>query len=153
MIVLLEDNMPARQYKEFFHRYIEAYNQGLKGELDTHLIRSFFTEQFFAAGPDSVETGSNNQFFSETLKKAYSFYQKIGTREMHLRNLMVTPIDRFHDMVKVYYRADYTPEGMPQKSMDFDVTYFIQNSENGPKIFGFVAGDEMQAYRDAGLVS
>ncbi|UYL08560.1 hypothetical protein B9G69_016065 [Bdellovibrio sp. SKB1291214] len=145
--------MPARQYKEFFHRYTEAYNQGLRGELDTQMIRDFFTDQFFAASPDRVQAGSNGHFFSDTLKKAYSFYQKIGTREMHVRNLMVTPIDRFHDMVKVYYRADYAPEGKPQKSIDFDVTYFIQNGENGPKIFGFVAGDEKQAYRDAGLVS
>lgn len=133
--------MPARQYKEFFHRYIEAYNQVLKGELDTPLIRGFFTEQFFAAGPDSVEAN-----------KSFSFYQNIGAREMHIRNLMVTPIDRFHDMVKVYYRADLTQAGKQQKSIDFEVTYFIQNGESGPKIFGFVAGDEMEAYRDAGLV-
>lgn len=145
--------MPARQYKEFFQKYVEAYNRGLKGDLDTELVQSFFTDQFLAAGPDSVETGSNNITFSATLRKAYSFYQKIGTREMHVRNLMVTPIDRFHYMVKVYYRADYTPAGQPLKSIDFDVTYFIQNGEGGPKIFGFVAGDEMQAYRDAGLVS
>ncbi len=145
--------MPARQYKKFFQNYVEAYNRGLKGDLDTETIQSFFTERFLAAGPDSVETGTNNTTFSATLQKAYSFYQKIGTREMHLRNLVVTPIDRFHDMVKVYYRADYSPEGKPIKSIDFDVTYFIQITDEGPKIFGFVVGDEMQAYRDAGLVS
>ncbi|WP_142701772.1 nuclear transport factor 2 family protein [Bdellovibrio sp. ZAP7] len=149
----MEDAMPARQYKDFFQKYVKAYNRGLKGDLDTELIQSFFTEHFLAAGPDSVETGSNNITFSATLRKAYSFYQKIGTREMHVRNLMVTPIDRFHDMVKVYYRADYTPQGKPIKSIDFDVTYFIQISDQGPKIFGFVVRDEMQAYRDAGLVS
>lgn len=145
--------MPARQYKLFFQNYVNAYNQGLKGHLDSAVIRSFFTEHFLAAGPDSVETGSNNTFFAETVKKAYSFYQKIGTQELHMRNLVVTPIDRYHDMVKVYYRADYSPLGTPTKSLDFDVTYFMQTNEGDPKIFGFVAGDEMEAYRDAGLVS
>ncbi|WP_413558959.1 nuclear transport factor 2 family protein [Bdellovibrio sp. HCB209] len=116
-------------------------------------MRSFFTDQFLSAGPDSIETGTNDSEFAQTLNDAYSFYRKIGTREMHIRNLMVTPIDRFHDMVKVYYRADYSPEGKPLKSIDFDVTYFMQITDAGPKVFGFVSGDEMQAYRDAGLVS
>ncbi|WP_413576158.1 nuclear transport factor 2 family protein [Bdellovibrio sp. HCB290] len=143
--------MPARQYKDFFLNYVQAYNQGLQGDLDTDLIRSFFTDHFLAAGPDNVETGSNNQFFSSTIQKAYSFYRKIGARELHIRNFVVTPIDRFHDMVKVYYRAEYSPKGAPIKTIDFDVTYFMQQGHAGPKIFGFVAGDEMQAYRDAGL--
>ncbi|WP_413582833.1 hypothetical protein [Bdellovibrio sp. HCB288] len=143
--------MPARQYKDFFSKYVRAYNQGLQGQPDTDLIRSFFTDHFLAAGPDDVQTGFNNHFFSATLKKAYSFYQKIGARELNIRNLVVTPIDRNHDMVKVYYRAQYSPDGAPIKSIDFDVTYFMQQGESGPRIFAFVSGDEMQTYRDAGL--
>ena len=34
----------------------------------------------------------------------------------------------------------------------FDVTYMLQRRPDGPRIFGFVAGDEMALYREYGLV-
>ncbi len=37
-------------------------------------------------------------------------------------------------------------------SIEFDVVYMLQRREGGPKIFAFVAGDEMALYRQYGLV-
>jgi hypothetical protein len=39
-----------------------------------------------------------------------------------------------------------------QGKLDADVVYMLQRREGGPKIFAFVAGDEMGIYRRYGLV-
>lgn len=90
-------------------------------------------------------------FFGLVLKRNFAFYRKIGTRRMSVRNLEVSPIDEKHDMVKVHYRADYLKDGREIR-IDFDVTYLLEKRGAQPQIFAFVSGDEMQAYKDAGLV-
>lgn len=147
-------NYPAEvNYDLFFEGYVDAYNRALEGHLDTALIRGFFTDRFLAAGPDEVNTGKNNFLFSLALRKAYAFYRKIGTRRMKVLHTVDTPIDEKHDMVKVFYRADYVrPRNNQPLSIDFCIVYFLVKTSLQPKIFAFVSDDEMQAYRDAGLV-
>lgn len=131
---------------------MDSYNQALTGKIDTELIRSFFADKFLSAGPESVSTGKNSIFFSIILKKGYAFYKKNGARHLRIKKLAVTAIDYVHDMVKVQYSADYVKKTGEPISMDFEVTYFVQHPDELPKIFGFVAGDEMQMYKEAGLV-
>lgn len=140
-------------YNHFFADYLNAFNQALDGKLDTDLIRSFFTDKFLAAGPDEVKIGCNGFFFGFMLKRSYSFYRKIGTRRLHLLKTEAIVIDENHDMVRVGYRSDYVhPQNQQPISIDFSVVYLMQRSGLYPKIFAYVAGDEMQAYRDAGLI-
>lgn len=135
----------------FFSRYVEAYNRALVGDLDTALIRSFFSKTFLAAGPTSVNTGKNGFLFSLVLKRAYAFYRKIGTKHLAVLRTDTTAIDPNHSMTKVFYRADYEKNGK-KTAIDFDVTYLLEHHGEDLKIFAFVAGDEMKAYKDAGLV-
>lgn len=139
-------------YNNFFAQYLDAYNKALSGHVHIPRLRSFFTDQFLAAGPDSVNTGKNDFFFSMGLRKTYAFYRKIGTQRLSIRNLEITEIDDFHDMVKVFYQADYLKDNGSPVAIDFNVTYFLQRHGHEIKIFSFVAGDEMQAYKEAGLV-
>lgn len=139
-------------YQNFFAQYTDAYNKALSGHLHIPRLRSFFTDQFLAAGPDSVNAGKNDFFFSLGLRKAYAFYRKIGTQRLGIRHLEITEIDDFHDMVKVFYQADYLKDDGTPVALDFAVTYFLQRHGDDIKIFSFVAGDEMQAYKEAGLV-
>jgi len=139
-------------YHTFFDAYVDSYNQALTGKLDIDLIRSFFADTFLAAGPLTVSTKKNGFFFSILLKKGYTFYRKIGTKQLRVKKLAVTAIDYFHDMVKVQYNADYIKKTGETVSMDFEITYFVRHPEDVPKIFGFVAGDEMEMYKEDGLI-
>jgi hypothetical protein len=71
---------------------------------------------------------------------------------MTLLKIEVTPIDAFHDMVRPYFRADYRKKNGDDLSIPFDLAYTLQRREGGPKIFAFIAGDEMALYREHGLV-
>tara|TARA_B110001454_G_scaffold16145_1_gene14542 strand:+ start:36301 stop:36732 length:432 start_codon:yes stop_codon:yes gene_type:complete len=139
-------------YHVFFATYVDSYNQALTGKLDTDLIRSFFADKFLSAGPETVSTGKNGFLFSMLLKKGYAFYKKMGARHLRIKKLAVTAIDYFHDMVKIQYNAEYVKKSGEPFSMDFEVTYFVQHPDDVPKIFGFVAGDEMRMYKEAGLI-
>ena len=70
---------------------------------------------------------------------------------MRAERIDVTDIDATHHMVKVFYHADYEKDGKPI-GVDFDVTYLLDSGKGEPKIFAFISGDEMEAYRKAGLV-
>jgi len=55
-------------------------------------------------------------------------------------------------MVRPYFHADYKKKNGEAQPIEFDVVYMLQRREDGPKIFAFVAGDEMAIYREHGLV-
>ena len=140
-------NIPA-----FFESYANLYNRALAGEKVFDEIMDRFSPKFIAAGPESVSTGKLDAAFRRTLQKGYNFYRQIGTRKMTAKRVETTPIDANHTLAKVSYCADYVkPDGSPLK-IEFDVTYFLDTSRVKPKIFGFVAGDEMALYRQHGLI-
>jgi hypothetical protein len=143
----MPQNIPA-----FFDSYADLYNRALAGEDVFEEIMDRFSDKFLAAGPDGVSTGKQGSAFHKVLEKGYRFYRQIGTQKMTAKRVEVTPIDAGHSMAKVFYRADYKkPDGSPL-AIDFDITYLLDTSAAKPKIFAFIAGDEMEAYRKHGLL-
>jgi hypothetical protein len=138
-------------FDRFFREYADAYNRSLGERVEHDAVRSCFTDCFVAAGPAGVNCGRNDDSFSAALDRAYAFYKSIGTRSMTVRNVAVTPIDDAHHMVKVYYRANYVKQDK-EISIDFDLTYLLQTRDGVSRIFAFIGGDEMTAYRKHGLV-
>lgn len=136
----------------FFESYADLYNRALAGEdvFDEIMVR--FSPKFIAAGPDGVATGKQGGAFRRTLEKGYRFYRDIGTRKMTAKRVEVTPIDGCHCMARVFYAADYQKKDGSPLRIEFDMTYFLDTSTVKPKIFGFVAGDEMALYRQHGLM-
>ena len=134
-------------FDRFFRDYAEAYNRSLGERVDYDAISAAFTDCFVAAGPDGVSCGQNDDGFREALDKGYAFYKSIGTRKMSVRRVDVMPIDDRHHMAKVHYHADYQNTSGEAISIDFDVTYVLQTRDGRPRIFAFVAGDEMGVYR------
>ena len=136
----------------FFESYANLYNRALAGEDVFEEITNRFAPQFIAAGPQGVSTGKQGPAFRRTLEKGYRFYREIGTRKMTAKRVEVTPIDASHSMAKVFYCADYVKQDGSPLRIEFDVTYFLDTSTLKPKIFGFVAGDEMGLYKQHGLI-
>jgi hypothetical protein len=138
-------------FDQFFRTYADLYNQALTDRPDYEAITARFASCFIAAGPAGVKCGENDKTFRNTLEQGYAFYRKIGTKRMSVRRYEATEIDAAHSMVKVFYRAEYDKEGKPI-SIDFDLTYMIDHGADEPKIFAFVAGDEMAAFKRHGLI-
>jgi len=143
----MPQNIPA-----FFDSYADLYNRALAGEDVFEEIMDRFSDKFLAAGPGSVSIAKQGGAFRRMLEKGYRFYRQIGTRKMTATRVEVTPIDAGHCMAKVFYRADYQkPDGSPL-AINFDITYLLDITSAKPKIFAFIAGDEMEAYRKHGLL-
>lgn len=143
----MPQNIPA-----YFESYANLYNRALAGEDVYDEIMDCFTDKFIAAGPGGATVGKQGAAFRRMMDKTYRFYRDIGTKKMTAKRVEVTPIDPTHAMAKVFYRADYRkPDGTPL-SIDFDLTYFLDTASTKPRIFGFVAGDEVAAYRKHGLL-
>ncbi len=138
-------------FEDFFHSYVAAFNRSLGESVDAEGIRKHFSDIFIAAGPDSLATGENDDTFSKTLEKGYDFYKSIGTTHMAVESAQPVDIDETHFLVKVGYHATYEKDG-DEITIPFEVSYLIEVRNGHPKIFGFVAGDEMALYREHGLV-
>lgn len=141
-----------QDFDGFFRDYTELYNQALAGRPNYQRIMDCFAECFMSSGPSGVNCGDNGPKFRDMLKQGYAFYRQIGAKRMNVLRCEITDIDPDHHMVKVFYRADYEKDGKPI-SIDFDVTYLLTSAKGKAKIFAFVAGDEMGAYRRAGLIT
>jgi hypothetical protein len=138
-------------FDQFFRTYADLYNQALTGEPDYEAIVAHFAKCFIAAGPNGIQCGENDETFRNALEQGYAFYRKIGTKRMSVRRCEVTEIDGAHAMVRVFYCADYDKDGKAI-SIDFDLTYMIDHGASEPKIFAFVTGDEMVAFKQHGLI-
>jgi len=140
-------------FDKFFDNYAAAFNRSLGDEVDTEAIMSCFAECFVSAGPTGVNCGQNGPRFREVLQGGYKFYKDVGTERMAVHGVDVTTIDQNHHMAIVHWRAHYSRKDGSPVSIDFDVAYMLQTLRNDtPKIFAYVAGDEMAALEKHGLI-
>ena len=140
-------------YAEFFRRYADAYQRSLGDHVEADLIRSFFAESFLGLSTaGGVNAGSNDDSFAEALEQGYAFYRAIGTVSMVCDRVEAEQIAENHDRVRVFYTAGYRRKDGTEVSIGFDLVYLLQRTDDGPKIFAFIAGDEMGLYQRYGLV-
>lgn len=143
-----------QQVEAFFRDYAERTNNGLKTppEIDLEATAGAFAEHFIEANPAGVSCGENNDDFRAAIPKGLEFYRSIGTQRMTVDSLDVTPLDDFHVMAKVHWKADYRKQDGSPLVIDFDVIYFLQRRDEQLKVFAYISGDEQQTYVDHGLV-
>lgn len=136
----------------FFREYADLYTKALGAKPDYKAIQDRFAECFIGAGPAGVVCGENGAEFKAKLEEGYAFYKKIGTKRMNVRRTEATPIDADHHLVKVFYRGEYEKKDGETMTIDFDVAYVLETRKKRTRILAFVAGDEMEIYRLAGLI-
>ena len=145
--------MQQPDYEKFFRNYVEVFNRSTTGEPDTDAIRASYAEYFVSASANgAVQGGANDEKYADILRQGAGFYQSIGLVGMTVLKVETTEIDGEHDMVRPFFRADYRKKDGSPVSIEFDLAYFCQRRFDGPKIFAFVAGDEMALYREVGLM-
>jgi hypothetical protein len=99
-----------------------------------------------------VVSGRNDERLLEAMAQGYERYRAMGMKEVRARGLRISPIDRRHCVAHVAWTATYAREGRPDTSIDFEVHYLVQELDAGPKVFGWVSGDEQALLREHGIV-
>ncbi len=138
--------------RTLFERYERLFNQSLGGDVDLDEVASLYASEFIGAAPAGVRTGKNDEQFKRVMAEGYAHYRAIGTKEMRIRAVRLSPIDEHHCVAHVAWTATYARKDQPDVAIDFDVHYLVQKLDGEPKVFGWVAGDEDALLRKHGII-
>ncbi|MGB7409656.1 MAG: nuclear transport factor 2 family protein [Sphingopyxis granuli] len=138
--------------RRFFERYESVFNRSLAGDTDMTEVAALYASEFIAASPAGVVTGKNDDQLKQVMAQGYERYRAMGTKEMRIRDIRVSPMDEHHCVAHVAWTAHYTRKDRPEVTINFDVHYFVQKLEDEPKVFGWVSGDEQALLKEHGIV-
>lgn len=138
--------------RRLFERYEEVVGRSLAGQMDLDEIASLYASDFIGASPGGVMSGKNDDRFREAAAEGYARYRAIGTREMRVREVRLSPIDALHCVAHVGWRATYARPELDDTVIDFDVHYLVQVLDGAARVFGWVSGDEEAVLREHGIV-
>jgi hypothetical protein len=139
--------------RKFFQRYERLFNQSLGGDMDMDEVAALYASDFIAASPSGVMSGKNDDQLKQVMAQGYANYRSMGTKEMRIRNIRLSPLDDQHCVAHVAWTAAYVRKGQPDAAIDFDVHYFVQKLHGEPKVFGWVSGDEQALLRKHQIMS
>lgn len=143
--------MKAR-VKALFERYEDFFNRSLGGEIDQDDIAVLYAPEFIAATPAGVRTGRNDDQFRKAMAQGHAHYRAIGTKDIRMRDVRLSPIDDHHCVAHVAWTATYARKDRTDVTVDFEVHYFVQMFDEQPKVFGWVSGDEQALLRKHGII-
>jgi hypothetical protein len=144
--------MMETSVRKLFERYERFFNQSLGGDMDMDEVASLYASDFIAASPAGVMTGKNDGQLKQVMAQGYARYRAIGTKEMRIRNLRLSPIDEHHCVAHVAWTATYARRDQSKVAIDFDVHYLVQKLDAEPKVFGWISDDEQALLRKHGIV-
>lgn len=138
--------------RQFFARYEAFFRQSLAGDVDPDELAALYAAEFIAASPAGVRTGKNDEQLQQVMAQGYAGYRAIGTKDMRVRTIRISPIDAHHCLAHVGWTATYARKDQTDVAIDFDVHYLMQALGGAPKVFGWVAGDEQALLKQRGIV-
>jgi hypothetical protein len=138
--------------RALFDRYEATFREALDGEVDMDQVAAFYASEFIAASPGGVASGRNDEQLKAAMAQGYAHYRAIGTKDMRIRTVRISPIDELHCVAHVGWTATYARPDLAEVTIDFDVHYLIQKLDDQPTIFGWVARDEQAALRAHGII-
>ncbi|MGM4910090.1 nuclear transport factor 2 family protein [Rhizobium sp. 768_B6_N1_8] len=136
---------------KLFERYERLFRQALAGKADMDEVASLYASDVIAATPAGVISGKNDEELKRMMTQGYEHYRSIGTKEMTLRHVRLSPIDESHYVAHVAWRATYARKNQPDAKIDFDVHYLVQLLHGEAKVFGWVSGDEQALLKQHGI--
>ena len=117
--------MKKEQVEKFFQKYEQFFMQSLSGNVIFDEITELYAPEFIAASPMGVMTGKNDINFQKALSYGYEQYRKMGTIGMHVCKIKVYPIDEYHSVAHVSWRASYQKSDKSRVDIDFEVHYLM----------------------------
>ncbi|HYN44908.1 MAG TPA: hypothetical protein VER35_02820 [Candidatus Limnocylindrales bacterium] len=117
--------------KKLFALYEKAFNA-----LEVEKQVPLFADHFISAGPHgSIALGRDE--FAKMASKAAELYKSVGQTSARILSMDEATISNEYSMVKVHWGVTFEKTG--KKLIEFDVTYFIQETGSEPKIIMFIA--------------
>jgi len=93
--------MMETSVRRLFERYESLFNRSLAGKVDMNELASLYASEFIGAAPAGVKAGKNDDQFKQFMAQGHQHYRAIGTKEMRIRNVRLSPIDELHCVAHV----------------------------------------------------
>jgi hypothetical protein len=77
---------------KFFGRYESFFNRSLGGDMDMDRVAALYASEFIAVSPAGVMTGRNDDQLKQVMAQGYARYRAIGTKEMRIRSIRLSPM-------------------------------------------------------------
>lgn len=139
--------------RNFFNEYASRMNNALFSDpIDLDGIVQSFAAHFVGASPNGIQSGQNDDRFRDAIRDGIAFYRNIGVRSMVIVEQQPELLDDFHALVKIEWKCVYECESR-EGEINFINHYLVQvRSYDSIKIFSYVTGDEMKAFKEHGLL-
>lgn len=138
--------------RKLFKRYERFFNRSLHGNMDMDEMVSLYASDFIAASPAGVMAGKNDDQFKQVMEQGYVRYRVIGTKEMRILDVRLSPVDELHCVAHVTWSATYARKDRADTNIDFDVHYLVQILGGEARVFGWMSGDEQALLKKHGIV-
>jgi hypothetical protein len=138
--------------RKLFERYERLFRQSSGGDKGMEEVAALYASDFIAATTAGVMTGKNGDQLKQVIAQSYAHYRAIGTKDMRIRNVRLSPIDEHHCVARVAWTVTYAHKDQSDLATDFDVHYFVQTLAGASKVFGWVSGDEQALLRKYGVI-
>jgi hypothetical protein len=144
--------MTKEDVQELFQQYQEFFRNAIKDEMDMEQGAAFYATAVIGAAPAGVMVAQNDEQFRLVMQQGFDAYREMGTKDMRIRGIDITPIDELHCLTRVSWTTVYDRGDYPDTSIDFDVYYLVQQVQETPKIFGWISGDEQAVLKEHGII-
>ena len=136
----------------FMTRYAALFRRALIEDPAPDEIAALYAAEVIAASPQGVRAARNDADFARAMRQAHARYRAIGTRDIRIETMRLSPIDDHHCIAHVGWHASYARDGAPDQQIAFEVHYLMQVLDDQPRIFGWVSGDEQAVLRQHGII-
>ena len=136
----------------FMARYAALFRRALIADPDPDEIAGLYASEVIAASPQGVRAARNDADFALAMRQAYARYRAIGTSDMQIEAIRLSPIDDQHCIAHIGWRASYARDGAPDRHIAFEVHYLMQVLDNQARIFGWISGDEQAVLQQHGII-
>jgi hypothetical protein len=137
--------MTGMTMNEFFSKYEQAFS-----ELDAKKQAELFADTFLTAGPQGTIAHSKEEWIKLADSMA-GVYRSIGQDYVKILTMHEQRISDEYAMVNVRWGAKF--KKIPNKLIEFDVSYLVQQIGDSKKIILSIAHqDEAKAMESLGLV-
>ncbi|WEF23845.1 nuclear transport factor 2 family protein [Paracoccus sp. S3-43] len=137
---------------QLFRDYEALTARGLRGDVDADAFAAFFAPEFIGASPQGVRGDKNDAAMREAMAEEFVHHRKVGAKAMRIEAIRVLPLDAAHCVASVDWIASYGRKAGSDAQIRFTVHYFVQRTADGPRIFGWVSGDEQAALKEQGIL-
>jgi Zn-dependent peptidase ImmA (M78 family) len=133
------------QLRTFFDSYATALT-----DANIERIANAFADHFIASGAGFRKSMANDEQFRAGLAQAANFYKQIGVDVVEVKNYLEAELGTGYWLTKVEW--ELLDEDL-NTIITFDNSYLVEAISGKPQIVFFIAHNEQERMRAAGLLS